>query len=365
METNLSHLIVENGLAIGQEVVVTEKGIRIGRAKNNDIVLDEPLVSRHHCRIFFKTGRLYLADLGSANGTEVNGQSAQAYNLRIGDRISIGNSTIKVISDTLQDNGASGKKTGGQNASKVTPGLALILWTLLIGWCIFLIYTLILYPGQSTAPVPEQPQAGINLTPAEIAPAAPQPATLPSAAIPTPVVASEPNPAETAVAKLKTDLFASLTAEKFTEAAQLCRQFNPASLPAETRSQIQAWVELIERLPTINQTLATVFETNTGSKMTIFSNNRKVVIIPVAIAGKTVTATIVDGGRIANRTSFTLDQLPVSERFRLIGESDSTEMAVLKTVLLIQAKDYKTAKTYIPKAGALAPLFEANLPSTP
>ena len=105
MEANLSNLIVEKGLALGQEVVATEKGIRIGRAKSNDLVLDEPLVSRHHCRVFFKAGRLYLADLGSANGTEVNGQPAQAYNLRIGDRISIGNSIIKVISDTLPDSG--------------------------------------------------------------------------------------------------------------------------------------------------------------------------------------------------------------------------------------------------------------------
>jgi hypothetical protein len=365
MEANLSNLIVEKGLALGQEVVATEKGIRIGRAKSNDLVLDEPLVSRHHCRVFFKAGRLYLADLGSANGTEVNGQPAQAYNLRIGDRISIGNSIIKVISDTMPDSGMSAKKTGSQSASKVPPGLALGLWILLIGWCMFLIYTLILYPGQSATPVQEQPQTGINLTPVEITPAATtQPVPLPPAETNAPPV-SEPDPAEAAVAKFKTDLFATLMDEKFIEASQLCRQFNPASLPEKTRSQIQSWMELIERLPTIDQTLAAAFEMNIGSKMAIFSNNRKVIIIPVAIAGKTVTATIADGGRIANRTAFTLDHLPVSERCRLIGESDTAEMAVLKIILLIQAKDYKAAETYIPKAGALAPLFEANLPSAP
>jgi|GEM_PF-5517945 len=363
METNLSHLIVEKGLAIGQEVVVTGKGIRIGRAKNNDLVLDEPLVSRHHCRIFFKAGRLYLADLGSANGTEVNGQPVQTYNLRIGDRIGIGNSTIKVISDMLPENVSSVKKTRAQNPARVPLWLSLVLWTLLLGWCMFLIYTLILYPDQGGMPAQEQPQNKLNLAPVETAPVVTQPVA-PPVEIPKPVV-KEPDPVEPVVAKLKADLFATLTTGDFTAAAQLCRQFNPASLPVETRNQIQSWVELIERMPTIDQTLATIFETNTGSKMTIFSKNRKVVIIPVAIAGKTVTATIVDSGSIANRTSFTLDQLPISERCRLLGEPESAEMAVLKIVLLVQAKDYKTARTYVPKAGALAPLFEATLPSAP
>lgn len=51
-----------------------QQAINIGRAPSNDLVLDHPLVSRHHAAVHIRKGRFYLIDLNSSNGTYVNGQ---------------------------------------------------------------------------------------------------------------------------------------------------------------------------------------------------------------------------------------------------------------------------------------------------
>ena len=62
----------------------------IGRANDNDIHLAEPVVSRHHARIEREGETLVIRDLGSANGTKVNGRPVQTAPLHPGDRIDLG-----------------------------------------------------------------------------------------------------------------------------------------------------------------------------------------------------------------------------------------------------------------------------------
>lgn len=45
----------------------------IGRAVDNDVVLEDETVSAHHARLSFQAGQWWLEDLGSRNGTTVNG----------------------------------------------------------------------------------------------------------------------------------------------------------------------------------------------------------------------------------------------------------------------------------------------------
>lgn len=95
------HLIIEAGPDRGRELTVPPEGARVGRSSANDITLADPVASRFHCRFFWtQEGRLAAADLGSSNKTEVNGrQISGETQLSVGDRVVIGDTTLKVVAD--------------------------------------------------------------------------------------------------------------------------------------------------------------------------------------------------------------------------------------------------------------------------
>jgi hypothetical protein len=69
--------------------------IAIGRATDNDVILDDPQVSRHHCQLKVQHGAYGFVDLQSRNGSTVNGQSVDEIALADGDRIRIGNTNVE------------------------------------------------------------------------------------------------------------------------------------------------------------------------------------------------------------------------------------------------------------------------------
>jgi hypothetical protein len=69
--------------------------IAVGRAADNDVILDDPQVSRHHCQLKLQHGAYSFVDLQSRNGSAVNGQRVEEVALADGDRIRIGNTTIE------------------------------------------------------------------------------------------------------------------------------------------------------------------------------------------------------------------------------------------------------------------------------
>ncbi len=71
-------------------------GLTIGRAADNDLVVADSRVSRHHARITGRRGTLVYADLGSTNGSRVNGVQVGELVLGAGDRIEIGDTVIVV-----------------------------------------------------------------------------------------------------------------------------------------------------------------------------------------------------------------------------------------------------------------------------
>jgi len=76
---------------LGQEVL-------IGRSSELDMVLVEDMVSRQHSRIMTENGQLYIEDLGSTNGTFVNGEKIFSRKLlKEGDRILVGTNIIKLM----------------------------------------------------------------------------------------------------------------------------------------------------------------------------------------------------------------------------------------------------------------------------
>lgn len=62
----------------------------IGRGLNNDVILEDTRVSRHHAQVQYKTRRFWLTDLKSTNGTYVNGERITEADLRNGDVVSLG-----------------------------------------------------------------------------------------------------------------------------------------------------------------------------------------------------------------------------------------------------------------------------------
>jgi hypothetical protein len=70
--------------------------LTIGRAADNDLVVADGRVSRHHARITGRRGTLVYTDLGSTNGSRVNGAPVGELVLGAGDRIELGDTTLIV-----------------------------------------------------------------------------------------------------------------------------------------------------------------------------------------------------------------------------------------------------------------------------
>ena len=70
--------------------------LTIGRSADNDLVLPDSRVSRHHARLVGRRGTLVYADLGSTNGSRVNGVAVGEFVLGAGDRIEVGDTVIVV-----------------------------------------------------------------------------------------------------------------------------------------------------------------------------------------------------------------------------------------------------------------------------
>ncbi|RMD49914.1 MAG: FHA domain-containing protein [Candidatus Thermofonsia bacterium] len=83
-------LIVREGQLVGQRWTLEPDEFLIGRGSDCDLVLPERQVSRHHVKILQDNGRYLLQDLGSKNGTHLNGkQVTGTVPLQDGDEIQI------------------------------------------------------------------------------------------------------------------------------------------------------------------------------------------------------------------------------------------------------------------------------------
>jgi ABC-type multidrug transport system ATPase subunit len=90
-------LIFKSGLEpqLKIETVGLDKDcITIGRDASNDVVIDHPVVSKRHAEIVKQNGKVVLVDLGSTNGTFVNGIKVKRHQLQELDRIVIGPSEL-------------------------------------------------------------------------------------------------------------------------------------------------------------------------------------------------------------------------------------------------------------------------------
>lgn len=89
-------VVVEPPVRVGTEFALGPD-MTVGRAPGCDLVFDEQYVSQVHTRIFSRDGSVFVEDLGSTNGTWVNGSRAVGQMpARLGDRIQVGNVVMEV-----------------------------------------------------------------------------------------------------------------------------------------------------------------------------------------------------------------------------------------------------------------------------
>ncbi len=90
-----AYIIFLSGPLMGKLHLLEKKTICLGRSADVDIPINDVGISRHHVEIECKPGKVVLKDLGSTNGTYLNGQRVgDPVELRDGDRIQISSATI-------------------------------------------------------------------------------------------------------------------------------------------------------------------------------------------------------------------------------------------------------------------------------
>lgn len=82
--------VVKRGSIVGQRFPLRKSLITLGRDPQSDIFLDDITVSRKHAKVDIEQAMVKVTDVGSLNGTYVNGARADAAILKHGDELQIG-----------------------------------------------------------------------------------------------------------------------------------------------------------------------------------------------------------------------------------------------------------------------------------
>jgi uncharacterized protein YgiM (DUF1202 family) len=134
-------LVAQQGPEQGRAFAIPPMGLLVGRAGECDLALDDAQVSRRHARFYWHGSHLLVEDLGSANGTVVNGQPvSRAQPLNERDLVSIGNSVFMVqglvsreLTPTARNLDAAVSPAYVPRPSQAAPQRETTLWLVLIG----------------------------------------------------------------------------------------------------------------------------------------------------------------------------------------------------------------------------------------
>lgn len=150
MDKPAANLLIVAGPDAGREFAVSGGAARLGRSSSNDIVLQDPAMSRFHCRFFFKPGEgLWAEDLGSANQTLLNQKPLHVARLHTGDILTIGATEIRVVNDQPSDMApqnlfavppAPVAPAGGPGAAPAGKIAALVVFLLVLAAAVALMY---------------------------------------------------------------------------------------------------------------------------------------------------------------------------------------------------------------------------------
>jgi len=98
-------VVIVVGPGAGQEYPLKKAVSVVGREKGVDILLPDTAVSRRHAAIDAAGGVFRLKDLGSTNGTLLNGKRIRESAIRHGDRFQVGNTTLQFVVEEREGSG--------------------------------------------------------------------------------------------------------------------------------------------------------------------------------------------------------------------------------------------------------------------
>src|SRR5581483_10389856 len=97
----LSLMVLNAGNASGQAIPITIPQFIIGRDPRCNLRPASAMISKQHCALIIKDGKVYLKDFDSTNGTFVNDQQIKgAVGLKNGDVIKVGPLTFQIVLET-------------------------------------------------------------------------------------------------------------------------------------------------------------------------------------------------------------------------------------------------------------------------
>jgi len=91
-----------------RDVALDGRPLTIGRAPDVDVTVADALMSRRHARLGARGGRLVLTDLGSTNGTRVNGTAVREAVVGPGDRVDLGATRLEIVPPAATQTAAPG-----------------------------------------------------------------------------------------------------------------------------------------------------------------------------------------------------------------------------------------------------------------
>ena len=100
----MPRIIISMDDAVVREVKLSRERTSFGRRPYNDIVMDNLSVSGEHALFHMVGNQVFLEDLGSTNGTYVNGKGIKKHQLESGDLVEIAKYKIRFLTDGAPDN---------------------------------------------------------------------------------------------------------------------------------------------------------------------------------------------------------------------------------------------------------------------
>ena len=98
----MAHLVISTGPLAGHEFPLKRGSNLVGRAVENEVVIDAPTVSSRHCEIMVSDTAIRVRDLGADHGTWIDGQRIRETEITLGQTLTLGGVETRLEEDAVQ-----------------------------------------------------------------------------------------------------------------------------------------------------------------------------------------------------------------------------------------------------------------------